>query len=61
MDAGVSQIFPLFFLVLPLLTTAKALSNFVHEAPKREAERIPDAEREKRAGLVESVSQVLGV
>jgi hypothetical protein len=61
MNVGNSQIFPLFFLALPLLTTAKALSNFVHEAPKREAERAPDAGSGERAGLVESVSQVLRV
>lgn len=53
----VSQIFPLIFLVLPLLTTAQALSKFVRGAPKREAEDSIW----KRAGLVESVSQVLGV
>ena len=54
MDVGISQIFPLFLLVLPLLTTARALANFVRD-PKREAESILDLEREERAGLVERV------
>jgi len=56
-----SQIFPMFFLVLPLLTTSKALTKFLHEAQKREAERPPGRGNGKRAGLVESVSQIVGV
>lgn len=61
MNVSNIQIFPLFFLGLPLLTTAKALSKFVRDAPKREAEMAPDARSGERAGLVKTVEQVLGI
>jgi hypothetical protein len=54
MNVGNSQIFPLFFLAVPLYTAAKTLSNF--KALKREAERGPDGGSGEQAGLVGSVS-----
>lgn len=61
MNVRNTQIFPLLFLGLSLLTTAKALSKFVRDAPKREAEMDPDARIGERAGLVKTMDQVLGI
>jgi hypothetical protein len=59
-----SQIFPLFFLALPLIDTAKAITNFIRDAPKREAQRDPDAgggDSGERLGLTESMKGILGI
>ncbi len=55
------QIFPLIFLAAPLLATAKAIKEFLDDAPNRAEQTTCNGKPEKRDGLLETVSKLVDV
>ena len=56
-----TQIFPLIFLAAPLFSTAKAIKEFLDNAPTRAAERTRTGEPVKRDGLLQTIAKLADV
>ncbi|KAF9473014.1 hypothetical protein BDN70DRAFT_886280 [Pholiota conissans] len=55
------QIFPLIILAVPLLSTARAVTEFVKGAPTRRAERARNGKPKEREGLIATIDKIINV
>ncbi|KAF8181294.1 hypothetical protein BJ912DRAFT_1044679 [Pholiota molesta] len=55
------QIFPMILLAVPLLNTARAVSEFIEDTPKRRERMKQDTAPKVRAGYFETIDKILDV
>jgi hypothetical protein len=54
-----SKIFPMILLAVPVLTTARAISEFIKDTPERRKRMMQDPAPEQRADLIETLDKIM--
>lgn len=54
-----SKIFPVILLAVPVLTTARAISEFIKDTPERRKRMMQDPAPEERAGLIATLDKIM--
>jgi hypothetical protein len=54
-----SKIFPMILLAVPVLATARAISEFIKDTPERRKRMMQDSAPQERAGLIATLDKLM--